>query len=474
MTRSLQEVTRDRREVESRLNSMRDEVAELTRSRESHTAWDDGKAERLSRVEAGVTNAIARRSALTEEERDALSEFAERNPESREDIAQDEHRERGEPDRGVGAHRTRALRVVERATYLSARAADNLDTLIRDAENDPSATAARYVAAVADPAYARAFWLTLRNTQTAHLDMTPEELRAMQAVRREQRALALGSDPDGGFAVPFQLDPTILLTSDGVINPLRSVARVVSMIGKEWQGVTSEGITVSRADEAEEASDDSPTFAQPTVRANRVQGFIPFSFELGQDWGSLQSEMGRLLADAKDVEEAASFTTGSGIGIDPGGVISTMPAGSLVETAGSGTFAIGDVYKLLEAVPPRYQPRLRALASLATINAMRRFVGGGNTTEMPVVNESLDRLLGKPMAELSTMDSTVVAGAKPLIVGDFSGFLIVDRLGMSIELIPHLFGANGRPTGQRGLYAIWRNNSIILNANAFRVLKVKA
>ncbi len=51
------------------------------------------------------------------------------------------------------------------------------------------------------------------------------------------------------------------------------------------------------------------------------------------------------------------------------------------------------------------------------------------------------------------MDSTVVAGAKPLIVGDFASFLIVDRLGMSIELIPHLFGANRRPTGQRGLYA---------------------
>jgi predicted phage gp36 major capsid-like protein len=45
---------------------------------------------------------------------------------------------------------------------------------------------------------------------------------------------------------------------------------------------------------------------------------------------------------------------------------------------------------------------------------------------------------------------------------------------MSIELIPHLFGTNGRPTGQRGLYALWRNNSIILNPNSFRVLRVHA
>jgi predicted phage gp36 major capsid-like protein len=36
--------------------------------------------------------------------------------------------------------------------------------------------------------------------------------------------------------------------------------------------------------------------------------------------------------------------------------------------------------------------------------------------------------------------------------------------------VPHLFGANRRPTGQRGLYAFWRNNSKVLVDNAFRVL----
>jgi hypothetical protein len=46
---------------------------------------------------------------------------------------------------------------------------------------------------------------------------------------------------------------------------------------------------------------------------------------------------------------------------------------------------------------------------------------------------------------------------KLIIAGDFqAGYLIADRLGMSVELIPHLFGATNRfPTGQRGLFAIW-------------------
>jgi hypothetical protein len=48
-----------------------------------------------------------------------------------------------------------------------------------------------------------------------------------------------------------------------------------------------------------------------------------------------------------------------------------------------------------------------------------------------------------------------------MVLGDFRYFIIVDRIGMDVELIPHLFGASGRPLGQRGIYAIWRNNSAV-------------
>jgi predicted phage gp36 major capsid-like protein len=48
--------------------------------------------------------------------------------------------------------------------------------------------------------------------------------------------------------------------------------------------------------------------------------------------------------------------------------------------------------------------------------------------------------------------------------------VIVDRVGLSVEVIPHLVGTNHRPTGQRGLYAYWRNGSKVVDANAFRAL----
>ena len=56
------------------------------------------------------------------------------------------------------------------------------------------------------------------------------------------------------------------------------------------------------------------------------------------------------------------------------------------------------------------------------------------------------------------------------LLGDFSRFLIVERIGLQIELIPHLLGANRRPTEERGLYAYFRNRSKVIDAAAFRVL----
>jgi hypothetical protein len=51
--------------------------------------------------------------------------------------------------------------------------------------------------------------------------------------------------------------------------------------------------------------------------------------------------------------------------------------------------------------------------------------------------------------EASGMQATVVNATKIMIVGDFNYFLVLDRIGMNIELIPFLFGAaqGNLPTG---------------------------
>ena len=46
---------------------------------------------------------------------------------------------------------------------------------------------------------------------------------------------------------------------------------------------------------------------QVVISTEKATSFIPFSIEIGQDWGALQTEMARLLSDAKDVLEATKF-----------------------------------------------------------------------------------------------------------------------------------------------------------------------
>lgn len=74
------------------------------------------------------------------------------------------------------------------------------------------------------------------------------------------------------------------------------------------------------------------------------------------------------------------------------------------------------------------------------------------------------------------MDGTINAAATesnyPLIYGDFSNFVIVDRVGTRIEFIPNVMGANNRPVGARGALLWFRTGSDVVNPNAFRLLRV--
>lgn len=297
-------------------------------------------------------------------------------------------------------------------------------------------------------------------------------MRRVHAVE-EQRAMSVGTTTAGGFAVPFALDPSIILTSDGSANQLRQLATVTTIATSEWRGVSSQGVTATFAAEATAVGDNSPTLAQPTIIPEKAQSFIPFSIELGMDWGGIREELGRLFADAKDQLEAQKYTLGAGHGsFEPEGII--VGATNVQTTVGTAAFVVADVYSTQQALPPRYQPRASWISSNTIANTVHRFVGGAST-EPPLFNENRDRLLGKPWTEVSHMVSTTTTGSLIQLYGDIAaGFRIVDRVGLMVELIPHLFDTtNNRPTGQRGLYAYWRTSSEVVNANALRVTKVK-
>ena len=351
--------------------------------------------------------------------------------------------------------RDRAMRAVEIARFAHtdrAEAQGKAQELLD--QDDERGTIAQRMLLTGSPVYNRAF---------------ANQIMGRPLTNEEARALSLAS-ASGGFAVPFDLDPTIIPTSNGVVNPVREISRVIQITGDEWRGVSSGAVVATYEAEATETTDNAPTLAQPTISTEKAQAFIPFSIEVGMDWPQLRAEMGRLLQDAKDTLEATKFLTGSGTN-EPFGVITG--ATNTVNATAAGVFDLEDLYRLVAALPPRYRPRAAFMGNLAILQTIRRFDTVGSSAAIWVDSLQADnpaQLLGKPVYEASEMTAVTTVGAKFLIYGDFSRFVIVDRIGLEIELIPHLMGANRRPTGQRGLYAFWRNGSKVVDANAFRVL----
>ena len=284
----------------------------------------------------------------------------------------------------------------------------------------------------------------------------------------------------GGYAVPVELDTTLLLTNAGVVNPIRSIARVRQTNVNTVEFINSAGITAGYGAEAAEASDNAPTLAQPTVNIEKAFAFVPMSIEISEDWAAIQQDMAMMFADAKNQLESTKFLKGLGHGSNqPQGLIAAGGATAVTSTATTAVFAVGDLMNLELALSPRYRPNATIVGNKATFQKVRQFASNGVNIWVQLAGAVPNELIGYPAVEWSAYDATpTTSGSTILTIGDFSYFAIVDRAGMNVEFLPHLFGSSNRyPTGQRGLYAWWRNSSQVLSPvlsanSAFQSLKV--
>jgi HK97 family phage major capsid protein len=96
---------------------------------------------------------------------------------------------------------------------------------------------------------------------------------------RSPFALVESTESAGGFAIPITIDPSIILSGSGALNPVRDVARVITVATRDWRGASSDSVTAAYVPEATEAS---PVLGQPTIVAQQARAFVPFSIELAK------------------------------------------------------------------------------------------------------------------------------------------------------------------------------------------------
>ena len=483
MPRTQEELEQRQAEIRGRLQELDTEFAGAALPDAERSEWNTLNEE-LDANDKLVTELRARRErveALADnpEAREAGAVFHTRRPNATTgDDIYDLSTVRMSADSPESADRElcdRAMRSADMATIHDervdpARAKERVERLVQKHRGP----IARYLLSTGSPLYERAFGKALSGAP-----LNSDETRAL--------SISGGSGSAGGYAVPYALDPTVIMTSNSSVNPLRSIARVETISqGNTWQGITSAGLTSTYgyAAEATQSSDNSPVLTQPEITVQKAQAFVPMSIEIQQDWAGIAGELARMFADAKDDVEADKFITGAGDASDePQGLLTG--ATTEVDSDDDEKFAVDDLYAMEAALPDRFLARASWVAHRGTYGLIRQFASADGPdvyverlrdgTSPTPGDARVMGVLGYPAyraSSMPTMPASFTDDVSLMVFGDFRHFLIVDKIGMSVEAIPHLFGANQRPTGQRGVYAYWRNTSRVLAPAAFRVLNI--
>lgn len=354
-----------------------------------------------------------------------------------------------------------ALRAIEQ-TGGRARS-EHLDEAARKVEEIDGV--ARMALAFGSPAYRSAFARYLRAQGQQPL-FTPEEADAVRAAM----SLTTGN---GGFAVPFLLDPTLIKTGTATKNPIRRLARVEQGTSNKWNGITISGVTTYWTPEANAFTEGAPTTGQPTITAAKLTAYVPGSFEVWQDTG-LQSRLPELIGEGFDLAEAGAFVSGSGSDA-PKGIVTAISAtaGSTVTATTRGSFGSVDLFAVVDALPVRYEDSATWLANKKTFSTIRQWSSGstGSLFFADLGSAAPANLLEFPYVKAADVASATTSGTVLMILGDFSQYLIYDRLGTTVEFDPIVVNTNGLPTGQRALIAHKRVGADVADVNGFRFLK---
>lgn len=359
----------------------------------------------------------------------------------------------------------RALSAVEKTEYrrLSYAVSDDArENATRMIERVPGV--ARMAMATGSPEYMAAFRNWVRSLGAPVY--SAEEAAAVRA------SMSLTS-ANGGYALPFLLDPTLIHTGTATKNPIRQIARVESGTQDKWNGVTVSNVTTAWTSEGSAFTDGSPTTGGVQVDAAKLTAYVTGSFEIFQD-SNLLAQLPMLIGESIDYAESAAFISGSGSGA-PKGVITAVSgtAGSLVTVTTRGSFtsaSIADTIALVNALAVRYEDTSTWVLNKAIYRTIeQQMVGTGAVKAIEMTNGR--ELFDLPVVRSSTMLSATTSGNHIAVLGDFSQYIVYDRLGVNVEFIQNVVDGDGLPVGKRGLVAYKRVGGDVSDVDAFRLLK---
>jgi HK97 family phage major capsid protein len=368
--------------------------------------------------------------------------------------------------------RDAALKVLENEHHdqlvpLSDESAARVERLMKTrSENLDGDIVARRLLVTESDAYRSAWAKSVTQASPAY---DQDEVHALNEFRAVEQSLTAAS---GGLGVPVLIDPTIILTSGADVAPLLSVARIESITNNIWKGVSSAGVAFTGTAEAVAATATQATIAQPSVTPEKAMAYIPYSFEIQGDYPGFATEMASLIESAY-VDYLATETATGSAGLV--GIFTAIDAtaGSEVNPTTDGALGPADALVVWKALPERFRARSTWFMNVTVESQLRNSTYDGGLYTTNLSTDGIGPLLGKRVLLSDHAPSfTGTTGASNLaILGDFQHFVIAQRVGMNVELIPNVVDGSGVPTGQRAWLAWARVGSDSVADQAFRLLQ---
>lgn len=322
-----------------------------------------------------------------------------------------------------------------------------------------------------------------------HLDADELKYVAYSHMAPEQKALYAGDATTGGFfaALDFinQLQQYQILVS-----PMRQICQTHQTTGEkvEYPNLINDTSAAYAVEQQTFAASNDPTLGLLNIPVHELRGLLQLSQQnLEDSMFNLEQFIMQRLARKFAQREGTAFISGNGNG-QPRGIMAygtnlaynavpSNPTGKqtgltyipYIPSGQAATLGQGDcLITAMHDLKAYYRPSATWCFTTATLGVLR------------LIKDSQQRPLWQPFAaggfpgtiydrpyiEMPDMDE-IAANKFPIAIGDFSNYLIVDRIGLNVKQLNELYAAQGLV----GYIARMRNGGDVLIPESFRVIK---
>lgn len=275
----------------------------------------------------------------------------------------------------------------------------------------------------------------------------------------DAKTLSEGVDSAGGFLVPPDYHAELIrkIAAQAVV---RSLARVVN-VGRDiaqWPRVNytaddkyTSGVRMTWTGEIPASATahrvTDPVFGLINIPVNTAMASMPISNDLIEDAAfDVIGASTDLLAEAFALGENDAFINGDGVA-KPLGLLAQAdtPDGPGVVNSGSASALTGDgLIALYYALAAQYRANAVFVMNSNTLKRVEQLKDSqgryliSSLMQAGLASGEPEQIKGKPV-RVDEFVPDVAANALPIIFGDFRGYLVADRVGLSVERARELY-----------------------------------